>query len=83
MPMVDIVIGDKNDKKHKWVESIEVPSRKVAADEGRKVVEKWNNTLREGETPRVFWCVVPEHPSTPKKKKEPTTPTIISSNIVG
>jgi len=73
-----IVVGEKANPKHKWVETIEVPSRDVAAEEGRKVVENWNNTLREGESKRTFWCVIPEHPSTPKKKKEvvnaPTNP---------
>ena len=65
MPKVDMVFGDST---HKWVEEIEVQSRKTAAEEGRKLAEHWNNTLRPGELPRKFWCVVPERPSAPKKK---------------
>jgi hypothetical protein len=72
MLMVDIVIGEKLNKTHKWVETIEVPSRAVASVYGRDIVRKWNETLRPGDTVRVFWCVVPERPSTPKKKKEAT-----------
>ena len=70
MPMVDIVVGEKKNPKNKWVETIEVPSRDVAAMFGREVVRTWNTPLRPGDTERTFWCVVPEKPSTPKRKKE-------------
>lgn len=67
MVKVFVVFGDKN---HKWVEDIEVPSRKEAAAEARRLAEKWNSSLRPNEIERLFWCVIPERPSRPKKKKE-------------
>jgi hypothetical protein len=69
MIVVDIVVGEEANRNNKWIEQLEVVSRSTAAVEGRAVVAKWNSTLREGETRREFWCVVPERPSTPKKKK--------------
>jgi hypothetical protein len=65
MPMVYMVFGDST---HKWVEYVEVSSRKTAAEEGRKTAEFFNNTLHAGEEPRTFWCVVPKKPSHSKPK---------------
>jgi len=65
MVNVDVVIGDIS---HKWIETLDVTSRKNAAAETRKVVDSFNENLRIGEKIRVFYCVVPMKPSTPKKK---------------
>jgi hypothetical protein len=67
---VDIVFGDGSKK---WIETVEVPSREVAAVYGRELARTFNLSLRLGEKQRTFWCVVPARPSSPKKKKELTT----------
>jgi hypothetical protein len=55
------------DREKKWIENVEVPSRKVAAVYGRELARTFNLSRKPGELERTFWCVIPKRPSRPKK----------------
>jgi hypothetical protein len=69
MVKVYVVIGNQNGK---WIEELELESRKTAFTEAKNVVNTFNNNLRPGELKRSLWCVVPERPYRPKNKKPDT-----------
>jgi hypothetical protein len=62
------------DREKKWIENVEVPSRKVSAEYGRELTRTFNESRHPGELERTFWCVIPKRPSRPKEK-------IIKDNI--